>query len=221
MPVTKLHFLHIGKTGGSAIKHALRPYLEQPPQQFTIHNGHIALRKIPQNDKFFFVLRDPLARFVSGFYSRQRKGRPRLNIEWGPVEHEVFAAYQTPNDLAEALAIQEPLAQKAMNSIFHLTRIHTHYFNLQQIKDRKSDLEFILFQEQLDSDFELFKKMQGLPAKCMLPVNSIHAHKNPAELDRTLSAQAQDTLKNHYKEDYAIIDYCRSLRAEIDSRVSR
>ena len=78
-----VHFLHIGKTGGTAFKHAITTARRQNARlgaltpALHLHPHTVHLRDIPKGDRFFFFLRDPISRFVSGFYSRKNQGHPR------------------------------------------------------------------------------------------------------------------------------------------------
>ena len=68
-----LHFLHIGKTGGTAVKHALKPVAAAG--HLMLHGHDVRLHDVAPGEQVFFFLRDPLSCFVSAFYSRQREGR--------------------------------------------------------------------------------------------------------------------------------------------------
>ena len=70
------------------------------------------------------MLRDQVNRFVSGFNSRRRRGRPLNNAEWDRNEAVAFAAFPTANDLAEALSVAQDsrraAAIAAMRGIYHV-----------------------------------------------------------------------------------------------------
>ena len=53
----KLHFLHIGKTGGTAIKYALRNNLDKGRYEIILHNHNTTLEDVPKGDKFFLYKR--------------------------------------------------------------------------------------------------------------------------------------------------------------------
>ncbi len=93
----KAHFLHIGKTGGSAVKSALMPYREASIYDIEFHGHNFPISSVPEGEKFFFFLRNPLTRFSSGFYSRKRKGLPRYNLEWSRLERVIFEKFNSPN----------------------------------------------------------------------------------------------------------------------------
>ena len=77
-----VHFLHIGKTGGTAVKYALKRNLVNKEYMIYLHGHEFKLRDVQKGAKAFFFLRDPVDRFVSGFYSRRRQGQPRIFSPW-------------------------------------------------------------------------------------------------------------------------------------------
>src|SRR5262249_7763882 len=97
-----VHFLHIRKTGGTAIIEALRPVAQ--PFRIVLHAHDTKLGEIPPDHKVFFFVRHPVPRFVSGFFSRLRRGAPRYNYEWNDAEARAFSRFQTPSALGEALS---------------------------------------------------------------------------------------------------------------------
>ena len=103
-----VHFVHIGKTGGTAIKHVLRPIFRAETEtalgKVILHKGHtFKLADVPRGDKAIFCVRDPLSLFVSAFHSRLRKGQPKFYFEWSPAEAAAFERFPTPQALAEGL----------------------------------------------------------------------------------------------------------------------
>src|SRR6056297_1213665 len=95
-----VHFLHIRKAGGTAIKEALKDIAVK--QNVILHPHKTRLKDIPEGEKVFFFLRNPVSRFVSGFNSRLREGKPRYNSPWNEGEKVAFSRFPTANDLAEA-----------------------------------------------------------------------------------------------------------------------
>jgi hypothetical protein len=57
------HFLHVGKTGGTAVKHALQPIAAR--FGIVLHPHPTTLPEVPAGEFFFFFLRDPAARFAT------------------------------------------------------------------------------------------------------------------------------------------------------------
>lgn len=216
-----VHFLHVGKTGGSAVKHAIREHYSAANSRYVIrlHPHGVRLRNIPKGESVIFLLRDPISRFVSGFYSRRRQGQPRYFSPWSPDEKIAFEHFSTPNQLAIALrspeAEQKRRAKMAMRSIRHVRSSYWEWFESEQyFTSRLADIFFIGFQEHLAKDFDILKSKLDLPDRAQLPNDDIIAHRNPKNLDQTLEDEAIANLKNWYKDDFAFISLCKKIILE-------
>jgi len=211
-----VHFLHVSKTGGSAIKHVLKPYRTTSRYTLVLHGHRTTLRIVPEGDKIVFCVRDPISRFVSGFYSRMREGRPRYFKRWSPGEEAAFRRFDTPNRLALALSsadLEEKLqAERAMHSIGHVRDSYRKWFESEAyLLSRIRDILFIGFQERLTQDFELLKSKLGLPPEIRLPADDRIAHRNPDHLDKKLDPQAIENLRRWYAADIQLYDFCRRI----------
>ncbi len=214
-----VHFLHIGKTGGSAIKHALCPALKSDRYVLHLHPHRVRLSDVPPGENVFFFLRDPVTRFGSGFFSRQRQGKPRYFIPWSHEEKIAFGNFHLPNQLALALSSpneeERAKACDAMRSIRHVRNSYWKWLKDEQYLDlRADDILFVGLQENLASDFEVFKSKMSLPDNLVLPADDLCAHRNPSNIDRSLQSEAVDNLKHWYKEDYACLELCRQISAD-------
>jgi hypothetical protein len=234
-----LHFLHIGKTGGTAIVYALNQhgYCVQSPQRtranlpdiyslnqhaentqlvIYIHAHNEPLQSIPEGEKVFFFLRDPISRFTSGFYSRQRQGKPRYNSPWSEAEKMAYEHFETINQLGLALSSKDSgekeRAKKAMRNIQHVRDSYWKWFeNEAYFRSRQADILFIGFQENLTQDFERLKAKLKLPDNVTLPSDTVLAHKNPPDVDKKLDPIALHNLKEWYKEDYRFIELAKNF----------
>lgn len=209
------YFLHIGKTGGTAIKETLASAAAEHDLVFFNHQK--SLRDVPEGGKIIFVLRDPLSRFVSAFNSRLRKGQPRYNVAWTGAEGNAFRRFKTPNELAVALSSRDikrqQAAEKAMTKIRHVgNRFSQWLISEAYLKKRQEDVLFIGFQETLDHDFGIMKQILDLPAELHLPHDPILAHTAPSTLDKRLDEVASANLRKWYAEDYKLLEICRKLR---------
>lgn len=218
-----VHFLHIGKTGGSAVKHAIKQGCPESPWRIKFHPHGVNLEDIPEGDKVVYILRDPVKRFVSGFYSRQRQGKPRYNIPWRPGERKAFEVFDTPNELAAALSSwnlgRRKQARQAMRRIQHVKSSYWKWFkNEAYFRSRSDDILFVAFQEQLADDFEILKELLGCPASASLPQDDTKAHRNPADLDKRLDDKSVRNLEKWYRRDYRFINLSRQLRADLEQR---
>ena len=212
-----LHFLHIGKTGGTAIKHALTPVAAE--RQIVLHGHGARLSDVATGEQVIFLLRDPLSRFVSAFYSRQREGRPRYVVPWTPEEEAAFGRFQTANALAHALSSTSPAerrkAERAMHIIAHVnSRYWDWLLGPDYLHSRGADIRFIGLQEHLAEDFAILRTRLGLPDTVRLPDDDVAAHRNPASVDRSLDETAIRNLSAWYAEDFVAIGECRRLARE-------
>lgn len=206
---TPVHFLHIGKTGGTAIKESLEGAVTAD-YRVVLHPHNVVLRDIPRGEKVFFFVRDPLARFVSGFYSRQRRGRPRYDIPWQPEEEEAFSTFSTPDDLARSLASADAArasaAVRAMRTIRHVRYSYWDWFGDEdQLRARMDDVLFVGALEHLADDFQTLQSVLGL-GEAALPTDPVRSHRSPSGLDRRLSDASVAALRRWYHRDYQFLD---------------
>ncbi len=217
-----VHVMHMGKTGGSAVKALLSRYPVTERYAIIPQPHSFCLRDVPIGEKAVFFLRDPVSRFVSGFYSRKRQGRPRHFAPWSDEEALAFSRFETPNELGLALSSgnteRRDQARQAMRAIKHVCSTCSDWFEDEAyFTSRWEDILFVGFQETLDLDMDRLKKILGLPDEARLPSDEVIAHRNPAGLDRRLDEQAVQNLQEWYRDDYAFIRLCHAL---LDTRVS-
>lgn len=218
MPV---HFIHIAKTGGTAIKDAIRSGATRRTTygRLVLHKHRFTLRDVPDGEHAFFVLRDPATRFLSSFYSRLRKGEPRRLVEWKPGERAAFERFPTPQALLDALAAGDRpsrrAAEQAMFAIQHLRRDVGYWLGSPRaFRKQIPKIVFIARQETLGAEWEMLKHELGLPLDLELPQEATAAHRGSESEDRALDERALSTLKNWYAKDYRLIELCEELRRE-------
>lgn len=208
-----VHYLHIGKTAGSALRLSIGKKRISKKFIYIFHGHDFTLKNVPENDLFVFFLRDPISRYVSGFYSRKRKGRPLYNNPWHPEEEIAFNYFSNPNSLAEALSSSDiEIADRAMDAMLSIHHVKTtfkdwlisdKYFN-----SRMDSLFYLGFVESFDSDFNTFCNKLEL-RNFHLNTSSKSAHKSPKDEDRHLSELAISNLTNWYKWD---IDFYTKMK---------
>lgn len=216
-----VHFLHIGKTGGSAVKEALKYNLYTKNFKIKLHGHDFRLKDIPAGDRVVFFVRDPIKRFVSGFYSRQRKGGPKYNLPWHPNEEVAFCQFNTPNELALALSHKnrkmQELAVNAMKAISHINSSYWDWFSDEPyFRSRLTDVLLIGFQETLDDSFATLKKILKLPEEIELSHDDVKAHRAPRGLDTHLDVQAIKNLMNWYSNDYEFFEFCKKKSKQVN-----
>lgn len=202
----RVHMLHIGKTGGTVIKDALRPFCRQGSYQIHLHSHRVYLEHIPQGEKVFFFLRHPVDRFVSGFYSRLRRGRPRYRSRWTAGERRAFSTFVNPSDLGESLSSDcEKVRLEGINAMREIRHVRSFLWDWFQspeyFESRLPDVLFVGFQESLDRDFQILLSLLRLNETCTLSDDPIRAHKNPKSCDCSLTPLAFKNLTEYYAAD--------------------
>ncbi len=213
-----VHMLHISKTGGTAVKHALRACPGPESLRLVPHKHLVPLSAVPRRDEVFFFLRDPVSRYVSGFNSRQREGRPAHEHPWTPGERRAFERFHSADELARALSADDrrllASARNAMVRIGHVRYPLSHWLgDAALLRSRRDSILLIGYVDTLEADFERLKEALDLPASCTLPASDDAAHRAPPDSSRLLSDEAVANLRQWYRADYDLIEACRMLRA--------
>jgi hypothetical protein len=220
-----VHFIHVSKTGGTAVKHAIRESrrrrggrLLSPWGPVRGHHHDFRLCEVPRGDKAVVPLRDPISRFQSGFYSRQREGAPRFKSKWSDEERQSFEWFPTPGSLADALA--EPpsearaRAEFAMKSIRHLRRRLTLWTG--EPPYLRSHLDTVLYvarQETLEDDWERLKELLDLPSEVVLPRGKRTGHRTTyPDDDPGISEKGAAALRAWYATDYEVLEIGEAFR---------
>jgi hypothetical protein len=211
-------FLHIGKTGGTAFRRALRPYAERHGLKLVGHP--VSLMDVTSPDGAVFSVREPIERYVSGFNTRLRKGFPRrVGSDWErEEERRAFALFQSPNSLAEALSdpVLGDAAREAMGGIGHVRHSLKKWLkSVDYLAGRAGDIRMICSTPELDADFEHVKRLLGLPPEITLPRDEIGTHKTPDGFERHLSPLAVKNLTAWYADDFPIYEACLALRQKL------
>jgi len=195
-----VHVLHIPKTGGTAIQHALRE----------VHSTHYAIRlwhhsfrfcDAPCGDKVAFFVRDPVERFTSAFNFRKLKGLLAHPEEWTEAETTLFSAYPTANDLAEALPSEE--ASVMAREIMQFAPMGNWLGGPRDLERRASDILFVGRVESLNVDFTALCEVLGVVA--CLPTDRTRSNRVPRTADTHLSERAQTNLRDWYSVDYKLL----------------
>ena len=216
-----LNILHIGKTGGTALKHVLAEYASSSRYELLFRGHDVTLPDVPKDERYMFLIRDPLSRFVSAFNGRLREDRPRYHYPWREEERIAFARFKTPDQLAVALSSDDEeerqAAERAMRGIGHVNTPYTFWFpDESAFRARLRDLFFIGLQDRLDDDFESLKRKLGLPPDARLPRDETAAHKSPSGSQTQLSDVGRANLERWYARDLAFVQRCRELAPRIN-----
>lgn len=211
-----LNYIHIAKTGGTAVKHALRA---RPDLEVAMHQHVTSLNQIPSGQPIFFTIRHPVDRFISGFNSRLRRGQPRHDVAWTEGEERAFTAFQTPNALAEGLSAEDDdrraAAEAAMTAISHALPVTYWLQSPESLAARESDIAMICDIRSLNADVSLLSDMMGWDPKLELSENPVVAHATPDGFETKISITARRNLLSWYEEDLLIYGAARAIREKI------
>ena len=219
-----VHFLHVSKAGGSALRHAIRASrvqagarLASPWGRIRGHDHRFRFADVGSDEMAVITLRDPATRFVSGFLSRLRKGAPRYYNEWTPHESQSFEWFSSPGALADALA--EPSgelrerAEFALRSIGHVKDPMIHWTgDAGYVRERAENVLYVARQETLDAHWELLKELLDLPRDQMLPRDPVVAHRSADVVDREISSKGVRALREWYAADYELLELAEEMR---------
>ena len=117
-------------------------------------------------------------------------------------------------------------AQNAMRAIEHVRDSFWKWLGSPDLlSSRAADILFIGQQESLASDSRVLAALLGA-SSIELPDDDVCAHRNPANIDKTLSPVALANLHRWYEADFRAIELCRQIATRagfggsLDSRTS-
>ncbi|AXC50454.1 hypothetical protein DRW48_12885 [Paracoccus suum] len=208
-----VNLLHIGKTGGTQLAQlGLEVNERLGALAFLEHRHPVRLRDLPRRGSYAFSIRQPEARFRSGFYSRKRCGQPRFYTPWHPGEVRAFAAFPEANDLAEALfdpGIRGVEARGAINSINHTAVQQVDWFTPSGYFLQQRPPVGIVRTEHFDDDWARLAANLGFAEIAPRPFDDpVLAHRNDYAGTPPLSARAVENLRQWYARDVAFYADC-------------
>lgn len=211
----EIYFLHIGKCAGSQVA-SIAEKLDEQSSAVRIRKlqHHVYLKDIPEDVRYFFAIRDPISRFVSGFYSRKRRGRPRYDFEWSRGEALAFSEFEHAGDLAEALfsdGLRGRSAFMAIKSIRHTSQDQVDWFcrNGDFLGNRPPI--WILRTEHFSIDLGDLSQRIGIDLTGLIAETengSVVRHSNNYSDVPDLSEKAQSNLLKWYAQDCEFYRQC-------------
>lgn len=211
-PTSPIYMLHIGKTGGSYLRSILKfnDARWTRPLHLLGHGGTVkgTAKRFGPDRQLAFVVRDPLTRFSSAFYSRQRQGRPTYQSRWSAEEAAAFLWFETAEELALALASsserEKSAALFAFDAIQHLRGDLRHYLGgADTLLAEQDNIAVCVDLPDLDAHLPAIMVRLGVP-DFEMPSHP-KAHTTPPPLPE-LSAQAEAALRAHWAEEFAVYD---------------
>ena len=205
-------FLHIGKTGGTQITNIFSK-ITKCDFKIVKYNHDVHLSDISIKNKYFFSIRRPINRYLSGFYSRYRKGMPRTYVEWTEDEAHAFKNFLDANELAESIFLTNEKGKKAraaITGIGHINANQYDWFQKFSFLDKRPPL-FIIRQENFKSDMNTLLKI----LKINFNVNDLIdsdlkvSHRNDYSSVDPLSDLAIKNLNNWYARDNLFYELCQ------------
>jgi hypothetical protein len=208
-------FFHIGKTAGTKINLLFKKNVSENiniiKTQHDLKKRHINL-----NQKYFFSIRSPINRFVSGFYSRKKKGQPRIYKEWSAEEKIAFKKFKSANQLAESLFLKNKKGQdaiRAIQSIEHCNSDQIDWFSGSDFFGNNPPLS-IIRHEFFEHDIILLCKKLNIKKEILKKIKKeikIKEHYNNYNKIKPLSKKAIFNLKKWYVKDVYFYKYCNDL----------
>jgi hypothetical protein len=170
--------LHIPKTAGSALRHALRGV------PGVVRWGHsYALQTAAPGRRYLVTLRDPVARFLSAY----TWDRPRITKR-GPTTAEELALSLDNVRTSDLVTFRPQVAW--VESAERL---------------RQPDILWVGRTETLDADFERLRELLDLDETHQLPPHG-HKRRNDQLYDHPLSPAAEVAIREHYAADCALLE---------------
>lgn len=218
----KICFLHIGKTGGTYIKSILKKQAGQDNRLFV--GEHIDTLSSTKSTygadrKLAFTFRNPKLRFVSGFNSRLRQGRPTYNVNWSEGEAIAFSYFATPNHLAEALYAkderQKSAARYAISQVLHLKTGYTHYLTSPDLMDQEMAAGNILLcceTSKIDNNIGKIFRALGLED---VEIRDGNRNTAPDSASQIMSPLAVENIEEYWKDEFEIYQHCLKCAGEL------
>lgn len=216
---TAVTIVHVGKTGGTTLWHALAPRLDWDRVEWLQHTAALHQGALNCSHEHIgllvFFVRHPVRRYASGWLSRFREGRPTYVSPHSPEEALAFTRFRSPEELARALgspsAATAELARWAMRSIQHVGHPLSAYLggvgNL-----RRCQILFVGRTENLAGDTRRLAAKLRARSLYSGPLPNLSAgaawHAMPTRYQSLaiLGDGARGNLNRWYREDYDIID---------------
>lgn len=213
-----IYLLHIGKTGGTFVRSIVE---RTQPDGLVICDHTATLRSTAADDperRVAFTFRDPVDRFISGFNSRLRSGRPQYSSKWSAREAAAFSVFRTANSLAEGLVSNDEFtlsaAQFAIDAISHLRRGYVFHLHKPERLNREHRLGRVaacIDVADMDQFGPQFFARLGINVTAQdLQMGVRHAATGRQSTE--LSDLGRQALLDHLAPDYALYEKCQLLQ---------
>ena len=208
-----INFLHIQKTGGRSLTHYIKN------RRLPVNCYHYISNVNKELTNLFFIIRDPITRFQSGF-NHMFFIFYNLKHHWSNDYGErskydyYFQYFPTPNILAESLTSNniklKKLAKEAFEYINCINNGYDKWFEKIKLQDIKFVLRFENLQQDLNNIFCKNLNIQCFNLYNYDTVGKKEWNKNNKQM-KYLSEKAIMNLKKQYIRDYYFIEQLVSI----------
>tara|TARA_X000000950_G_scaffold159369_2_gene195240 strand:+ start:35280 stop:36221 length:942 start_codon:yes stop_codon:yes gene_type:complete len=208
-----INFLHVQKTGGRSLTHYIKH------RRLTVNCYHYISNVNQELTNLFFIIRDPITRFQSGF-NHMFFIFYNLKDHWSNDYGErskydyYFEYFPTPNILAESLTSNnlklKQIAEEAFKYINCINNGYDKWFEKINLKDIKFVIRFENLQQDLNN---IFCKHLNIPLFKLYNYDTVGKkewNQNNKQM-KYLSEKAIKNLKIQYKRDYYFIEQLISI----------
>lgn len=211
--LSNINFLHIQKTGGRS----LTRYIKM--KRLPIVCNHYIINVNKPLDNLFFIIRDPITRYVSGF-NHMFFIVNELISHWSDIygkkeQYNFFYKYfPTPNILAESITSHNVVKRKLAFEAFEYINCIKNSYNKWFEKIKLKDIQYILRFERLQTDInDIFCKKNNIPQFHLSNYDTVGKKKWNQQNHhmKYLSNVAIKNLKKIYIKDYYFIDQMISM----------
>lgn len=200
----RVHFVHVGKTGGGTIRSVLGALCDCTPLQ--VHVRPVSTKEV--SARLIVSVRDPVDRVLSSFNWRHplRGGDIYCpsrscgsNVRERELEKELYNCFDTVNDFAEALSQSHfcgLVARRALTEgVGHLGKGFRYYF--EDVLHLLPNMTFKLVNtESFDKDLRCALRWLGFPANAVDALEYEHKHREyPGKNETFLSPKARRNLE--------------------------
>lgn len=207
MPEDKFEYIHIGRTAGTAFRLSIssNPTLSQKVN-YNKHN--ITLPDLSPKSKIIFCVRDPVDRFVSGFYQRKNKLKRHISenqvSSWCKKEVAALDSYQDINHLLKELFSTDKIIRKnclkKITNIMHIGRYGSYWYWFKEndfITLNKSRFYSVLLHEKFEESMMRLIKKLGVDSLDIVKSRSI-SYDEYAPIDNNYRSELIQFLQHEY-----------------------
>jgi hypothetical protein len=207
-------FLHLGKTGGTAFVTYASHYI---PSIEKVDHKEVKLKSVCGHHCAVLFVRDPIDRWISGYYSRYRRGCPMHCSNWTKCETKYFQQFPNVSALAEALydssndtSSGTPTSE---NEFYHANRMVNYCvrhlqldfsFYLRDLETEYTKIGYVGLTDNLEAEFQHFVSKFNFTQILKHSFESIHA--NPSNKTNVLSEKGRINLIKSLAKDYYYMD---------------